>query len=92
MKDVLIYTTNREFVHVEEGTGDNLLKEDMKAGFVDYLNWTLYRFEGGAFGEIDGGMLLLDKPCDEKYPDAHSVVWDILKQAYDEINFTPQII
>lgn len=47
---------------IEEGTGDNLLDEDMDAGYIDYVNWTTHSmkmdYNMPIFVEWDGGMLL----------------------------------
>lgn len=46
---------------VDEGTGDNLLDEDIDDGYIDYLNWTLYALTTDCepnFVEWDGGMVL----------------------------------
>lgn len=50
---------------IEEGTGDNLLDEDIDNGYVDYVNWTMYRMAidtacdiTPTFVEYDGGMVL----------------------------------
>lgn len=42
---LLIYFPKRDvsnFLRIEEGTGDNLLREDIDEGYVDYLNWESY--------------------------------------------------
>ena len=54
---------------VEEGTGDNLLREDREEGYVDYLNW--YEgvlFDGNFVQTGDGGMILYREPiaCKKK--------------------------
>lgn len=47
---------------IEEGTGDNLLDEDIDNGYVDYVNWTMHRMAMDditpIFVEYDGGMVL----------------------------------
>lgn len=49
-------------VAVEEGTGDNLLLEDMDNGYIDYVNWTMHAMKMDynlpVFVEWDGGMVL----------------------------------
>ena len=66
---------NPTVFHAEEGTGDNLLKEDIEEGFVDYIYYTTYEgnitypmidaYESGddldtlEDKESDGGMVLL---------------------------------
>lgn len=47
---------------IEEGTGDNLLNEDIEEGYVDYIYYSVYSsleaYNNGE-EEIDGGMILL---------------------------------
>lgn len=66
---------NPTVFHVQEGTGDNLLAEDINEGFVDYIYYDTYdgeitypmidAYESGdnldalADNESDGGMVLL---------------------------------
>ncbi len=49
---------------IEEGTGDNLLNEDIEEGYVDYIYYSSYSsleaYKDGE-AEIDGGMILLRK-------------------------------
>ena len=49
---------------IEEGTGDNLLQEDIEDGYVDYIYYSSYSsleaYKDGE-AEIDGGMILLRK-------------------------------
>lgn len=51
------------------GTGDNLLREDIEAGYVDYINWTSYdmMFDGvePEMKEYDGGMVLLEESYED---------------------------
>lgn len=53
-----------------EGTGDNLLHEDIEQGFVDYIDYCTFRLAlddhyEPAFVEDDGGMILLEKMYSE---------------------------
>lgn len=47
---------------IEEGTGDNLLDEDIDNGYIDYVNWTMHTLKMDdvlpIFVEADGGMVL----------------------------------
>ena len=56
------------FFIIEEGTGDNLLPEDVQTGYVDYLNYDLYTMQIDVedpddpktlLAPEDGGMVLL---------------------------------
>ena len=52
------------YVYVQEGSGDNLLREDVADGYVDYIDWTSHkavRFCGDypdMDEEVDGGMAM----------------------------------
>lgn len=57
-----------KIIEFDEGTGDNLLEEDIEAGYVDYVYYTIYDIDDlDDVREIDGGMILLEKPFDEAY-------------------------
>jgi hypothetical protein len=61
---LLVFSEKGLIVHAQSGTGDNLLKEDLKAGYVDYIDWTSYRptivFDI-ELEEVDGGMAMFKK-------------------------------
>ena len=57
--DFVIYCDNGLFYHIYEGTGDNLLEEDIAEGYVDYIMYDIFEMEGCILNEIDGGMILL---------------------------------
>lgn len=45
-------------VHIAEGTGDNLLREDIEEGYVDYINFETWQVSCTGVEESDGGMVL----------------------------------
>jgi hypothetical protein len=49
------------FIHVTEGDGTNLLDEDEKEGYVDYIYYTVFDSFHGIFynEESDGGQIML---------------------------------
>ena len=58
---------NEKLVVIEEGTGDNLLKEDISSGYIDYVNYSIGRISLSApdieepafnFEFEDGGMVM----------------------------------
>ena len=59
---MLFFPEESVYLFCSAGTGDNLLPEDVKDGYVDYVDWTSYRVTADcgepAFEEIDGGMLM----------------------------------
>jgi len=52
---------NEQIIHITEGTGDNLLKEDIQQGYVDYIYYDIYLDIQEVYDneEYDGGMVLL---------------------------------
>ena len=49
--------SEKVFLKIQPGTGDNLLREDIRAGYVDYYLWSTFRLE---CIDIDGE---LDMDC-----------------------------
>jgi len=84
MLDIVMYMNNGDVIHVEKGTGDNLLREDIEAGYVDYLNWTKFQFENGEFVEKDGGMILLEEPCEAPRPINRTIEKEVVDAVYDK--------
>lgn len=54
---LLFLPEKNEFVFMEYGSGEQLLWEDRKAGYDDYINIQTYSFDGD-FNEEDGGLLM----------------------------------
>lgn len=52
------------YVKISEGTGDNLLREDIDEGYVDYINYEIYDtyYDYLEDNSDDGGMALLKNP------------------------------
>jgi len=62
MKDmVIIDTKQRCMVVVSEGTGDNLLDEDIEQGYKDYAMLSLYTIDGDELALVDSGQMMTDK-------------------------------
>ena len=56
---------NDIYFRISEGTGDNLLQEDLDAGYIDYIYYSNYNTYEDAINETDGsdgGMVLLKTP------------------------------
>ena len=57
------------FLKVQAGTGDNLLEDDIREGFIDYCLWSTFRPESiDIDGELDmecldSGMVLFRESC-----------------------------
>lgn len=61
--DFIIQSKDGRIFKISEGTGDNLLDEDVANGYVDYINYDYYdTLNDLADGNShDGGMVLLKK-------------------------------
>ncbi|WP_173383815.1 hypothetical protein [Fibrobacter succinogenes] len=61
--------SKKTFLKVQSGTGDNLLKEDIREGYVDYCLWSTFRpdcidIDGELNMEcLDSGMVLFRENC-----------------------------
>lgn len=54
-----------QLITVQEGSGDNLSKEDIKDGLVDYFMTSVYEQRGDELLLRDAGQLLTNKPIAE---------------------------
>ena len=80
--DVFIYVPSaNEIIHIAEGTGDNLLKEDIKEGYVDYIYYDQHDLDMD-FPETDGGQVMLTELFREKYTCTEECIPDVLDMAY----------
>lgn len=70
-----------QMIRITEGTGDNLLDEDMDAGYVDYIYYEQFEF-GDVVDEVDGGMVMLTELFREKYKSTEECIPDVLDMAY----------
>lgn len=68
------------FVRVSEGTGDNLLPEDIKRGFEDYVYYDILDEMDGEV--VDGGIVLLRRPLREAYGRIEDCIPDVLAIHY----------
>lgn len=60
---MLIITKDTEkLITIVEGTGDNLLAEDIADGFVDYVMTSIYEVDGEDINLIDSGQMLSMTP------------------------------
>lgn len=81
--DLLVFVPSRHnMIVISEGSGDNLLPEDKKEGWVDYINYTYY--ETDTFSEEDGGMYMTSELVQEKYSCLAECVPEILDEIYDD--------
>ncbi len=72
-----------QIVRIAEGAGDNLLPEDIRDGYVDYIYYEQYGLGAGMPG-VDGGQVLLDRPLRERYCCMAECIPDVLDMAYGD--------
>ena len=75
-----------QVILVSEGTGDNLLYEDIKAGYTDYLNYELGSFDGESFVEDYGGMMLFK----EMIADREGRLVDFIEEILADVGLKPK--
>ena len=81
--DIFIFVPSKgEIIRIAEGSGDNLLKEDIKEGFVDYIIYEQYELDID-MPESDGGQVMLTELFREKYTCTEDCVPDVLDMTYD---------
>lgn len=80
-------TCGGEFLKIQPGTGDNLLREDRALGYTDYVLWSTFKpLDLGIDGELDmecldSGMVLLMDPIAALQGD---ILEAVLEQAYGD--------
>jgi len=80
--DVFIFVPDAyQIIRISEGTGDNLIYEEIEEGYIDYLNYEQYDLEDG-MPEFDGGMIMLKELVREKYQCLADTIPDVLEFAY----------
>ncbi len=94
--DIYVYIPDKKkIIYISEGTGDNLLREDIAEGYVDYINYTIYDLDNGkgyvdyinytiydldnGIEESDGGMIMLKELFQRKYLCAKDCIPDVLE-------------
>lgn len=71
----------KQIVKISEGTGDNLTDDDLDNGFVDYIYYDIYEL-GPDLRELDGGIVMLNKPFQELFTCTADAIPHILDMAY----------
>ena len=69
------------YIKVSEGTGDNLLKEDIVNGYVDYYNYDIYQTLDSLENDepCDGGMELLTDYYQDLFHSEDEVIRDVIR-------------
>jgi hypothetical protein len=71
---LLLWNKEVGFVRCNEGTGDNLLPEDEKEGYVDYIMLDFMEYDGYDLIEADGSQVMLTELYQEKFKTEEEVV------------------
>lgn len=86
--DVFLYVPGEgQIMHISEGDGTNLLDEDIREGYVDYIDYSQYDLSGG-IQEADGGMMLSAEYVRERYAQLADSIGDVLEMAYGRRDIT----
>ena len=76
--EILIWNKEIGFIRIYEGSGDNLLREDREAGYVDYINIDGLEYEYGELTEcyepVEGGMAMLTELYQEQFGTEKDVI------------------
>ncbi len=71
----------KQLIRISEGSGDNLLDEDIEAGYVDYIYYEQYEL-GPDIQEVDGGQVMLTELFQEKFTCTKDAIPHVLDMAY----------
>lgn len=83
---VFIYVPDfKQIIRISEGTGDNLLDEDIEAGYVDYIYYDQYSREID-LPEVDGGQVMLTELFRDKFSCTKDAIPNVLDMAYGNEN------
>lgn len=72
----------KQIIQISEGTGDNLLQEDIEQGCIDYIYYEQYELKTD-IQSVDGGIVLLKEMVRDKYKCLADSIPDVLEMAYD---------
>lgn len=79
----------QELILAAEGTGDNLMPEDMAEGYKDYIMVEMYKIDGTDIEETDGGQIMLKElvadMTDEEFMNRVLQYWAIPRGRVDII-------
>lgn len=82
-EDLFIFVpSERQIIGISEGTGDNLLPEDEKEGYVDYIYYQAWNLDGD-MTEADGGQVMLKELFRESYNRTADCIPAVLDMMYD---------
>lgn len=80
--DIYIFVPSaKQIIRIAEGIGMNLLDEDIRAGFVDYIYYDQHDLDI-ELPEVDGGQVMLEKPFCELFSCTEDCIPRVLDLAY----------
>lgn len=71
----------KQIITISEGSGMNLLDEDMDEGFVDYIYYDQYDYD---LQEVDGGQIMLTEMIQDTYTSMKECIPAVLDMAYGD--------
>ena len=80
----------KQIFRIAEGNGMNLLDDDIRRGYVDYIYYDQHDMDV-ELPEVDGGQVMLTKPFHDTYRSMEECVPDVLDLAYG-VNSIPYVI
>lgn len=88
-KGVLLWIPEEElFVSARFGTGDNLLREDIRNGYNDYIYIRTFLYNGD-FIEYDGGMVMFNNESgSDKYEDYYDNLEHTISSTLENIDLS----
>lgn len=83
---IFIYVPEfKQIIRISEGSGDNLLDEDIESGYVDYIYYDQHSREID-LPEIDGGQVMLTELFRDKFSCTKDAIPAVLDMAYGNEN------
>lgn len=80
--DVFVFLPeSKSYISVQEGTGDNLLADDIADGYVDYVMYSLWHRDNSELVEDEGGMIMMRELIRDKYERLADLVPEVLADA-----------
>lgn len=73
----------KQIIRISEGSGDNLLDEDIEAGYKDYIYYEQYVMDP-VMREADGGMVMLTEHFRELFTCTADAIPSVLDMAYGQ--------
>ena len=83
-EDILLYVPEtRQVIRIAEGSGDNLLEEDIREGYVDYIYYEQHE-AGVGMPVVNGGQILLKDQLRDRYWCMAGCIPEVLDMAYGD--------